>query len=68
MASHLNKSSLRRKAVTPYYGVNREVINPMRPGKTAEDRRIDAHASKAKRNARHEARREALDAVIKGKW
>ena len=55
MAAHNMKGSLRHKAITPYYGSKGAVVNPMRPGKTAEDHRTGAWASKSERNGRQAA-------------
>jgi hypothetical protein len=61
MASSIMKGSLRRKS-DPHaalYSTDGKAIMPMRPGKTAEDHRSGAWASKSERNARQAAYQEA---------
>ena len=56
MAAHNMKGSLRRKSTTrAFYTDKWAPVTPMRPGKTAEDHRIGAWASKSERNGRQAA-------------
>ena len=70
MASHQGKKSCRMPVELPDSGLpfsdkQGKVYRRMRPGKTKEDRRTGSWVSKEERNARHAARREALDRRIK---
>lgn len=60
MAAHTHKDSLR--GPTPQGPWNMD--NPMRPGKTAEDKRTKAWASKSERNSRQAAHKER-NAIIR---
>lgn len=53
MASSITKGSLRRPSNTnAYYTKEGKPITSMRPGKTAEDKRIGAWMPKSERNSR----------------
>ena len=57
MSSSIMEGSKRRPCRAGPWNMD----NPMRPGKTAEDKRIGSWASKTERNARQAQRREEAD-------
>lgn len=59
MAASNTPGSLRRPVPQPPWNEN----NPMRPGKTLEDKRTGAHASKHERNDRQATYREIADST-----
>ena len=64
MAGHTTKGSLRHKSVGPFYVRSKngiEKIATMRPGKTREDKRIDAWMDKYERNDRQRMYAEVAD-------